>query len=311
MRAVRSSDRKIQVIEVPAPGGEGLRVRVRSAGICGSDLLMLERGLLAHTIGHEFAGLLDDDTPVAVQPVTPCADCELCRAGSYQLCETCVGSTLGVYRDGGMTDELRVAPECIVPLAAGVRVEDACLVEPLAVAIHGLEKAGVSAGQRVVVVGAGSLGLAAAAAALFRGCEVDVVARHEAQHRAAEVLGAGRAPRGVYDLAIDAAGNERAIARAVELARPGGGLLLLGWDWERVVLPGAGIAAKELAVRATMIYSHESALRDVDAAAALLAERPEVSDALISHRFPLDEAPRAFEVARERRAGAIKVVLEP
>jgi len=78
-----------------------------------------------------------------------------------------------------------------------------------------------------------------------------------------------------------------------------------------VVLPGAAVAAKELAVRATMTYSHESALRDVDAAAALLAERPEVPAALISHRFPLDEAPRAFEVARDRRAGAIKVVLEP
>ena len=311
MRAVKSSDRKIQVIEVPAPAGEGLRVRVRSAGICGSDLLMLSRGLLAHTIGHEFAGLLDDDTPVAVQPTTPCGACELCRAGSYQLCEACVGSTLGVYRDGGMADEVRVAPECIVPLADGVRAEDACLVEPLAVAIHGLEKVGAQPGQRVAIVGAGSVGLAAAAAARFRGCQVDVVARHDAQHRAAEVLGAGREPHGVYDLAIDAAGNEGAIARAVELARPGGGLLLLGWDWERVVLPGAAVAAKELAVRATMTYSHESALRDVDAAAALLAERPEVPAALISHRFPLDEAPRAFEVARDRRAGAIKVVLEP
>ena len=178
-----------------------------------------------------------------------------------------------------MADEVRVEPECIVALADGVRAEDACLVEPLAVAIHGLEKTGVQAGQRIAIVGAGSLGLAAAAAARFRGGEVDVVARHDAQHRAAEVLGAGREAHGSYDLAIDAAGNEAAISRAVELARPGAGLLLLGWDWERVVLPGAAIAAKELAVRAPMTYSHESALRDVDAAAALLAERPEVPEA--------------------------------
>ncbi len=311
MRAVRSAGKSIEVIDVPAPVGDGVRVRVRSAGICGSDLTMLELGYLQHTIGHEFAGLTDDGTPVAVQPTTPCGACELCRAGEYQLCHTCIDTTLGVYRDGGMADEVIVDPVCLVPLPVTIPVGDACLVEPLAVAIHGIGKSGLQGGQRVAVVGAGSVGLLAAAVARSRGCSVDVVARHDAQLRAAEALGAGSSPDGSYDLVIDAAGNEGALARAVELARPGGSLLLLGWDWERIVLPGTALAEKELSVRATMTYGHQGAVRDVDAAAALLARSPEIAAALISHRFPLDEAAHAFKVAADRKGGAIKVVLEP
>ena len=272
---------------------------------------MLELGYLQHTVGHEFAGLLDDGTPVAVQPTTPCGRCELCRAGDYQLCRTCMDSTLGVYRDGGMADVAIVDSAGLVPLPASLPLSDACLVEPLAVALHGLGRAGLEGGQRVGIVGAGSIGLLAAAAARSRGCAVDVAGRHDAQLRAAELLGVGREPSGGYDLVVDAAGNEGSIARAVELARPGGALLLLGWDWERIVLPGVALAEKELVVRATMTYGHQSGARDVDAAAALLARTPEIAPAVISHRFPLDEAPRAFAVATDRKGGAIKVVLEP
>ncbi len=311
MRAVRGSGAKVQVVELPAPGGDGVRVRVRAAGICGSDLYMLERGILRHTIGHEFAGVLDDGTAVAVQPFTPCTDCALCNAGSYQLCASCLTTTQGVYRDGGMADEIRVDPRSLVPLAPSLPLRNASLVEPLAVVLHGLAQMNLCDGQRVGIVGGGSIGLLAAAAARAHGASADLVARHPAQLRAAEVLGAGRATDGAYDLVIDAAGNESALARAVELARPGGSLLLLGWDWERIVLPGVALAAKELVVRATMPYGHGSSVRDVDAAAALLARQPEIADAVISHRFALDEAARAFEVARDRKGGAIKVVLEP
>ena len=312
MRAVRCEQDRICVAEVPAPSGsEGVRVRVKSAGICGSDLTMLPLGYLQHTVGHEFAGLLDDGTPVAVQPTTPCGSCALCRAGDYQLCRTCIDSTLGVYRDGGMADEAWVDRAGLVLLPAGLAVADACLVEPLAVALHGLGKAGLAGGQRVAVVGAGSIGLLAAAASRACGCEVAVVARYPAQLRAAEALGVGSEPTGLYDLVVDAAGSVSAVTRAVELARPGGALLLLGWNWERIVLPGVALAEKELVVRATMTYGHQSAVRDVDAAAALLARHPEIPAAVISHRFPLDEASRAFEIAAGRQAGAIKVVLEP
>jgi threonine dehydrogenase-like Zn-dependent dehydrogenase len=317
MRAVRSDGSGVQIVDVPAQraeaGNDRVRVRVRAAGICGSDLLMLEKSFLRPdvTIGHEFAGVLDDGREVAVQPTTPCGNCEFCARGAYQLCPSCIGSTLGVSRAGGMADEVWVDPVCIVPLAASLPVGDACLVEPLAVAVHGIERSGLVSGQRVAVVGGGTVGLLAAAVARARGCAVDLVARHAAQWRAAETLQVGREPSGLYDLVIDAAGSESAVARAVELARPEATLLMLGWDWQRVVLPGYAIAAKELVIRATVTYGHQSATRDVDAAAALLAAAPEIAQALITHRMPLDAAVHAFAVARDRAGGAIKVVLEP
>ncbi len=313
MRAVRAQGDRVHVTELPepdAPSAESVRVYVKSAGICGSDMTMLERKMLEHTLGHEFAGCLEDGTPVAVQPTTPCG-CELCDSGNYQLCSTCMGTTLGVWVDGGMADQVWVDPASLVPLPEGVDVADACLVEPLAVAIHGMNNAHLQAGQRVAIVGAGSVGLCAGAYARSYGCAADIAARHPAQQAAAEKLGLGCEPSGAYDLVIEAAGNNRALATAVELCRPSGELLLLGFDWDEVVLPGAAIALKELAIRASMTYGHTSSLRDVDAAARLLAQVPEIPEAILTHRFPLEEAPHAFEVARDRKAGAIKVVLEP
>ena len=102
---------------------------------------------------------------------------------------------------------------------------------------------------------------------------------------------------------VDAAGSESSVRRCVELARPAADLVLLGWDWQRIVFPGVAIASKELVIRATMTYGCQAGGRDVDLAAELLAGSPEIAKAVVTHRFPLDEAPRAFEVAQDRRGG--------
>ena len=134
MRAVRCSKQGIEVVEVPAPTGDGVRVRIRSAGICGSDLHLISGGLAPpHTLGHEIAGLLDDDTPVAIEPLRPCEGCEFCATGEYNLCRSGPGMVMGIGQDGGMTEELRVPERCLVPLPRGVLASEACLVEPLAV----------------------------------------------------------------------------------------------------------------------------------------------------------------------------------
>src|SRR5437867_343885 len=100
MRAVRNTETGVQVVEVPRPDTAGVRVRMRSAGICGSDLEMVRTGLSATTIGHEIAGVLDDGTAVAVQPYLPCGACARCRAGQPQQCREITNSMLGVFVDG-------------------------------------------------------------------------------------------------------------------------------------------------------------------------------------------------------------------
>jgi threonine dehydrogenase-like Zn-dependent dehydrogenase len=273
---------------------------------------MVAGGFLGDVVlGHEVAGVTDDGTPVAVEPLSPCAACAACVRGDYNLCERGPRMIHGVGRDGGMADELRVPPRALVRLPAGVAVANACLVEPLAVVLHGLRRAGLRGGEHVAVVGGGAIGLCAVAAARAAGTQVALEARHDAQRAAGERLGAAAKASGSYDLVVDAAGTDTSFARAAELARPGGRISLVGSYWTPVAFPGFALCMKEIDVIPASMYGRAGAMRDIDAAAALLAATPELPSAVITHRFPLAAAPEAFAAARGRKSGAIKVVLEP
>ncbi len=311
MRAVRNTDAGIKNLDVPAPAGDGVRVRVRSSGICGSDLHLIGYGPMPVTLGHEIGGHLDDGTPVAVWPLVPCGTCDRCQAGEVSQCRTGPGLVYGIGRDGGMAEELIVDQGCIVPLPDGLDVADGALVEPVACAVHALRRAGVRAGDRVAVVGAGSIGLGAAAAARWMDASVvEVTARHEHQRDAAAAIGAGLDPDGEYDVVVDAAGTEAAIARCVDLVRPGGTVSLLASYWDPVTFPQFFSMKEPMLVGANM-HGRDADGSDMEAAVQLLADLPEVALALITHRFPLERAADAFVAAADRAAGAIKVVLEP
>jgi threonine dehydrogenase-like Zn-dependent dehydrogenase len=309
MRAVRCAEGTAAIVQVPEPAGEGIRIRIASAGICGSDL-HLEAWNMPATLGHEMAGYLPDGTAVAVEPIAPCGSCTECLSGAYNLCALGTSTLIGVGRDGGMADECVVPPSAIVPLASGVPVGDACLVEPLAVAVHGVRRAFIVAGERVAVVAGGSIGQAAIVAAQAVGASVDMEARHEHQRAVAEQLGAGEVT-GRYDVVIESAGTESALARSLELCRPGGRVVLLGTYWDAVTMPGVQISMFEITLIPASMYGRSGSARDVDVAAGILAERPELGRLLITHRFPLDAVREAFAAARDRSSGAIKVVLEP
>jgi threonine dehydrogenase-like Zn-dependent dehydrogenase len=310
VRAVRNTEQGIETVDVPAPEGPGSRVRVAGAGICGSDLHLVSFGPLPMTLGHEIGGITDDGTPVAIWPLVPCGTCDRCLAGQVQQCRTVTSTIYGVARDGGMADEIVVEPSCLVALPPGLAPADAALVEPLACGLHGIRRAGVEAGQRVAVVGAGPIGLSALAAARAAGADVDVLARHDHQRLAGERLGAGVSPKGEYDTVVEAAGTTSAVATALELLRPGGTLLLLASYWDPVTFP-AFFTMKEPVLVGSQTHGAGASSRVIDDAAALLGATPDLVDTLLTHRFGLDDAAEAFRVAADRRAGAIKVVLQP
>jgi threonine dehydrogenase-like Zn-dependent dehydrogenase len=311
MKSVRCSGGVVEVVEVPAPVRSGVRVRIRSAGICGSDLHLIAGGIdLPHTLGHELAGVLADGREVAIEPLVPCGECDLCATDAYNLCRAGAGMILGIGLDGGMAEEVVVPERCLVPLARGVSARDACLVEPLAIAVHGLRAIGLCAEDRVAVVGAGTIGLCAVTYAAGFAAEVGLHARHDAQAEAGERLGA-RPIAGEYDLVVECAGSASGIRRAVRLCRPGGRLLLLATYWGGLELPAIELAMKEIRVVPSSLYAVAQDRRDIDLAAELLAMRTELPGLLISHRYPLDAAVEAFRVANDRKEGAIKVVLEP
>ena len=317
MRAVRCSEKQVQIVDLPPPMGDGVRVRIASAGICGSDLHLLQSDFpLPHTLGHELAGELPDGRPVAIEPIAPCGECDRCTRGDYNLCQLGLSMIYGSGRDGGMADEVLVPERALVSLPRGVSAKDACLVEPLAVAEHGLRLAGVRADTRVAVIGGGSIGLCAIAALVGRGTTPILAARHDSQRDAGTRLGAqvvepGSAELNVYDVVIDAAGTASALECGLQLCRPGGTLLLLATYWEGFELPGFLLCLKEVRIVPASMYGTHGGTRDIDRAAALMGDNPEIANTLITHRYPLDAAREAFATAANRSAGAIKVVLEP
>jgi threonine dehydrogenase-like Zn-dependent dehydrogenase len=164
--------------------------------------------------------------------------------------------------------------------------------------------------MRVAVVGAGSVGMLAIAAAQTQGAsEVSLESRYDHQKVLGERLGATQ-PSGLYDVVIEAAGSASGLQRSLELLKPGGTIAILGVHYGGMDLSYLGMLTKEAKLIASMGYCAHEGGRDMQQAAEMLACRPEIPDSLITHRFPLEDAVEAFRVAADRQSGAIKVVVE-
>ncbi|MER7691987.1 alcohol dehydrogenase catalytic domain-containing protein [Streptomyces sp. NPDC097610] len=311
MRAVRCAPPGVEVVETEEPGGEGELVRVAAVGICGSDLRYLRRGS-TQIAGHEIAATAADGMPVAVEAIARCGGCEWCAAGRHNMCRLAGRDIVGMTVPGGMAECFRAPSSALVPLPAGLSLEDAALVEPGAVSWHACGKGEVGPGTRVAVVGAGTIGMLAAAAAQWMGApEVALVARHPYQAEAGERLGLTR-PSGLYDVVVEASGSESGLFRAVELARSLGTVTTVGVYPPDVTWPYREAFLKEVRVVPSMGYARDATgTREFTHSAQLLADRPEIARTLISHRFGIEEAGRAFEVAASRPPGTFKVVVHP
>ena len=215
--------------------------------------------------------------------------------------------------DGGMVEQFRAPTERLVPVPDGLDVRDACLVEPASVSWHALRLAGTGPGKRIAIVGGGALGLLAVAGARRQGGEdVSLEARHDHQWAAGERLGARAGTDGLYDVVVEAAGTEASLARCAELVAPRGTIVVLGVHIGDLTLNWMPLFHKEASVVPSLGYCAAGEdHREMDDAAAMLAADPEIATALITHRFPMEDAVEAFRVAADRSAGAIRVVIEP
>ena len=185
-------------------------------------------------------------------------------------------------------------------------------MEPASVALHACHVGGIGADTRVAIVGAGAIGILAAAAAQTVGVQdVAVEARHPHQHEARERIGAVTTTTG-YDVVIETGGSESALHRAVELARPGGTVVYVGVYAADTTWPHQdGVhAARSRSVRrsATAVTTVGASSQE---AAEMLVSRPELARMLITHRFPIEDAPEAFRVAQDKSKGVFRVVVEP
>jgi threonine dehydrogenase-like Zn-dependent dehydrogenase len=311
MRAVRRRDGGVAVVDAPDPSdtsGRGLLLTVETAGICGSDLHMLSLGSPDITLGHEFGGRLADGRRVAVRPTGRCGACDACRGRRANVCADALGRFQGGSLDGGFADRVMVDSDVVFPMHDGQSAGAAALVEPLAVAVHGVRRAELQPGTSVAVIGAGSVGLATVAVLVDFGFEVHVDARYDHQKTAVEALGGRVGVTGRHDVVFDAVGSQSAFDAALRACRSGGDLVELGVFWDPVAM-GAEVVLREITLRPAVFYTHQHDGSDFQTAIEVLQRAPYIEDVMVTHRFPLDEAAQAFQVAADRRSGALKVHL--
>ena len=309
MKAIKVIDKKPALVEVPPPSGDGVKIKVVSSSICGSDIHMMALDVFGdNIIGHEFAGVTEDGRAVAIETITGCGQCSACDEGHRTHCTAGI-YVMGVLGDGGMAEYVTAPAATLVELPTGLDIRIASLVEPLAVAIHGLDRARVREGDRVLVIGAGPIGLATGAALHSRGIAYDIAARHEHQKIAASKLSAGLKPEGHYDVVMDAVGSSASILQSAQMLKPMGRIGLVGTLWKTENLEPE-VCLKEAELIPAMGYHCKSPNRNFEEAGALLHRQPAVAEALVTHRFPLEGVTEAFTTAADRANGAIKVVFD-
>jgi threonine dehydrogenase-like Zn-dependent dehydrogenase len=320
----------LEVVERPAlePGPGEVVVRPGFCGLCGTDLELL-RGEVDPafvryplTLGHEWSGTIEAVGPgvtelepglrCVAEGIIPCGRCASCRAGATNVCE--VYDEVGFTREGGAGDQILVPARVVHPLADGVPLLDAALVEPTSVVMTGLRKARPEAGRRVLVVGDGTIGLLAALlAGLWSPAELALVGHRAAQEELARSLGVtafttGDPPGAGYDLVVEAAGAPEAVGVAVAAARRGGTVLLLGLPptGETLALPADLLVNNDLTLAASIGYTSSAWAYVV----GLLNTGQIQPGRIVTHRFRLDEFERAFAELAEPSGPRGKVLLE-
>ncbi|MEQ8857889.1 MAG: alcohol dehydrogenase catalytic domain-containing protein [Pseudomonadales bacterium] len=337
MRAAVFGDTgEIGVIErnPPEPRPGWVRLAVSAVGICGSDLnLLYAHGAQSKGVqpGHEVAGFVDatgdgvdlsHGSHVALEPLLGCGQCGQCRRGLPNLCPTV--KLCGFTRPGGMAEYLTVPADGLYLLPGDLPASVAALAEPMAVCTRGIRLAAIGLGDRVAVLGGGSIGLLSIVAARAAGAaEVLITARYEHQRELALALGADRVFNGAAAL-IDEVGEQHAdvvvetvgghaetLTEAVSVARSGGRILMLGVFEGSPPLPGFEFFRKELSLRASNCYGRECRHPDFGLATQLVVERRDLLAPLVTHRFKLDQVAEAFATAADKRTRSIKVQVEP
>lgn len=308
MRAVTSSSGNVQLINKDIPSGDGELITVTSSGICGSDLHLVQMGISGVVLGHEFGGRTSDGRLVAVRPTGECGTCPSCLMHAPSTCAEATSKAHGISMDGGLAEFVLVDPSRLFEMPTTTDPASVGLIEPLAVVVHGINRVNAQSGTRAIVIGAGSIGLLAAAVLKDRGVNVDVVARHPHQFAAAEQLGvtAIETPGKNYDYSFDAVCTQQSFDQCVSATRPRGSLLEFGMVWSPVALSN-NFMMKEINIIPSIYYSHDNEHHDFQEAIDVLHRNPDITSAIVTHRFSLEDSVQAFETAADRKSGAIKV----
>jgi threonine dehydrogenase-like Zn-dependent dehydrogenase len=331
------SMRVIEVAEPPAPGPADVVIRPEAVGICGSDYHFFAGQLsdaaggsqYPRVQGHEVAGIITALGPgcrpelgvgqrVAVWPLHACGRCYPCSIGRQNTCDQF--RLTGIHLDGGLQERLAIGQDQVFP----IDVADpaiAAMTEPVSIAVRAVNRAAIQPGERAVVLGAGPIGYCICLVARERGAEVLAVDLLDGRlaiagelgaeilqwRGAADVVGLARQWAGPAGppVAFDATGSAAAVRAMVTMVASAGRAVQVGMSNEEVPIRVGSLTEKELDF---LGVSCCGAAEFADAVSVVQRHHSELAR-LISHQFPLAEAPAAIQFAMSNPAEVMKVVI--
>jgi L-iditol 2-dehydrogenase len=326
---IREGEVELRNISVPELEPDEVLIRVASVGVCGSDVHYYQHGKIGPYVvdqpmilGHELSGTIEavgSDVSssrigkrVAVEPQRPCKNCEQCLAGRYNLCPN-----MEFYAtppiDGAFAEFVKIQSEFAFDIPDSVSFDAAALIEPLSVGIWACKRAEVSVGSRVLVAGAGPIGIIMAQTARALGAaEVIVTDISEDRRAFAMQYGATKTldPRtdsveGLeVDAFIDASGVAQAVYSGIKAVGPAGRVILVGMGNDDVTLPVSYIQNKEIWVSGVFRYANTW-----PTGIEMVASGKVNLDVLVTHKYGLGSVVDALNAGK--LPGAMKAIVEP
>lgn len=318
---------EIQDVGEPTPGAREAVVQMEAVGVCGSDTAYFTLGRIGDWVvdgpiilGHECAGEVvavgSEVTQVAVgdrvaiEPGTPCRDCRDCMAGRYHLCPDLVFFATPPH-DGSLVQRMAIDERQLFPIPDAMSYEEGALCEPLSVGIWACRRAGLEPGDRVLVTGAGPVGLLAAQVARAFGASSVTVADiadfrlDMARELGFEVERAGEGTGDDFDVLLECSGAPTALADGLWRLRTNGRAAMVGMPKQDVSLALSRLNVRELTIGLVNRYAHTWPL----AIELVASGRVDVAS-LVTHRFPLDQTADAIMLARNV-PDSVKAVITP
>lgn len=316
----------------PVPGPDEVLLRIRRVGVCGTDLHIYtgNQPYLSYprVIGHELAGIVADapagsgfaeGDQVYVMPYLSCGHCIACRQQKPNCCTNI--RVFGVHADGGLCEYLAV-PRDFVFHADGVTLDQAAMIEFLAIGAHAVARAAIRERERVLVVGAGPIGMAVMIFAKLRGAHVTVLEGRADRLDfcvsrlgvdAAVALGDGDAAtlaeqtgNEFFDAVFDATGNPKAMERGFDFVAHGGRYAFVSVVPDRISFSDPEFNKREM----TLIASRNATTADFDTVLTAMRAGLIPTDALSTHHLMLDDVPAQFATLLKPEACVIKAIIE-
>lgn len=333
----------------PNPGEEETLVRVKAAGICGSDVPRIYRDG-AHKMplipGHEFAGevvALGKRTDkkwlhkrVGVYPLIPCHSCTACQKGRHEMCRQY--SYLGSRRDGGFAEYAVVPQRNLIELSDAISFEQAAMLEPLSVAVHAMRRVSIAQGETVTVCGLGTIGMLLAMLLMERGMgNVLLIGNKEYQRNKALEMGLPeenfcdcrkenvpewmkrRTDGNGADVFFECVGRNQTVSWAADLTAAGGKICLVGNPYTDMTLDKQTywkILRNQLVVTGTWNSSffaagapEEQECTDWEYALRLLEQGRLMPQRLISHRLGMPQLEQGLRIMRDKSEDYLKIMV--